>query len=88
MKKGFDRPVDRSVELGLGLCYQQSVYGGWGHWLRDAGRGLWRAARLSPEARVIADIAVIGKPKPTTEALRHGERTRAEDRKQLMDKAC
>lgn len=26
-KKNFDRPVDRSVELGLGFCYQQSVYG-------------------------------------------------------------
>jgi len=28
-KKGFDRPVDRSVELHFGLCLQQSVYGGW-----------------------------------------------------------
>jgi hypothetical protein len=27
-KKGFDRSVDRSVELGLGFCYQQSGYGG------------------------------------------------------------
>jgi hypothetical protein len=30
VKKGFDRSVDRSVELGLGLCFQQNVYGGWG----------------------------------------------------------
>jgi hypothetical protein len=28
-KKGFDRPVDRSVELGFGFCFQQSTYGGW-----------------------------------------------------------
>jgi len=52
-KKGFDRSVDRSVELGLGFCYQQSVYGGWGHWVRDAGRG----TQISPESRVIAVIA-------------------------------
>jgi len=25
-KKAFDRSVDRSVELRLGLCYQQNVY--------------------------------------------------------------
>jgi hypothetical protein len=24
-KYGFDRPVDRSVELVLGFCYQQNV---------------------------------------------------------------
>jgi hypothetical protein len=29
MKNGFDRPVDRSVELGLSYCFQQSGYGGW-----------------------------------------------------------
>jgi hypothetical protein len=29
-KKGFDRSVDRSVELGFDLCFQQNVYGGWG----------------------------------------------------------
>jgi hypothetical protein len=44
-KKGFDRSVDSSVELGFGLCFQQIVYGGVGRWLRDAGRGLWRAKR-------------------------------------------
>jgi hypothetical protein len=46
-----------------------------GHRQRDA-------ARIAPIAGIaeIADIAVIGKPKPTTEALRHGERTRANDR--------
>jgi hypothetical protein len=38
-KKGFDRPVDRSVELHFGLCLQQSVYGGVGVWLKDIGRG-------------------------------------------------
>jgi len=27
-KKGFDRPVDRSVELGFGFCLQQSSMGG------------------------------------------------------------
>jgi len=48
-KKGFDRSVDRAVELGLGLCYQQNAY---------RGVGWARAARLSPESR---DIAVIGK---------------------------
>jgi hypothetical protein len=40
MKNGFDRPVDRSAELGLGLCFQQNLYGGWGRWLKDAGRRL------------------------------------------------
>ena len=39
-KRGFDRSVDRSVELGFGFCFQQSGYGGWGPWLRNAGRGL------------------------------------------------
>jgi hypothetical protein len=29
-KKGFDRSVDRSVELHFGFCFQQSAYGGWG----------------------------------------------------------
>jgi hypothetical protein len=29
-KKSFDRSVDRAVELGLGFCFQQNVYGGWG----------------------------------------------------------
>jgi hypothetical protein len=38
-KKGFDRSVDRSVELGFDLCHQQIVYGGVGRWLKDAGRG-------------------------------------------------
>jgi hypothetical protein len=28
-KKGFDRSVDRSVELGFDLCFQQNAYGGW-----------------------------------------------------------
>jgi len=30
VKKGFDRSVDSTVELGLSFCFQQSVYGGWG----------------------------------------------------------
>jgi hypothetical protein len=30
VKKGFDRSVDRAVELGLGLCFQQNGYRGWG----------------------------------------------------------
>jgi hypothetical protein len=29
VKKGFDRAVDRSVELGLGFCFEQRSYGGW-----------------------------------------------------------
>src|SRR6478609_4641258 len=29
-KKGFDRSVDSSVELGFGFCFQQNTYGGWG----------------------------------------------------------
>jgi hypothetical protein len=29
-KKGFDRSVDRTVELGFGVCFQQNAYGGWG----------------------------------------------------------
>jgi hypothetical protein len=29
-KKGFDRSVDSAVELGLGVCFQQNAYGGWG----------------------------------------------------------
>jgi hypothetical protein len=29
-KKGFDRSVDRAVELGFGFCFQQKCYGGWG----------------------------------------------------------
>jgi hypothetical protein len=28
-KKGFDRSVDRAVELGFGLWFQQKRYGGW-----------------------------------------------------------
>jgi hypothetical protein len=28
-KKGFDRSVDRSVELGFDFCFQQNAYGGW-----------------------------------------------------------
>ncbi len=28
-KKGFDRPVDRSVELRFGLCFQQRSTPGW-----------------------------------------------------------
>jgi hypothetical protein len=28
-KKELQPLGDRSVELGLGLCFQQSVYGGW-----------------------------------------------------------
>jgi hypothetical protein len=27
-KKWFDRSVDRSVELGFDVCFQQNVYGG------------------------------------------------------------
>jgi hypothetical protein len=27
IKNGFDRPVDRSVELGFGLCFQQNLMG-------------------------------------------------------------
>jgi len=42
---------------------------GVGIWLRDAGRGL----QESPESRGIADIAVIGESKSTTETPRHGE---------------
>jgi hypothetical protein len=38
--KGFDSSVDSTVELGLGFCFQQRVYGV-GIWLKDAGRGLW-----------------------------------------------
>jgi hypothetical protein len=29
-KKGFDRSVDSSVELGFDFCFQQNAYGGWG----------------------------------------------------------
>jgi hypothetical protein len=28
-KKGFDRSVDRTVELGFDFCFQQDGYGGW-----------------------------------------------------------
>ena len=28
-KKGFDRSVDSSVELGFDFCFQQNAYGGW-----------------------------------------------------------
>jgi hypothetical protein len=28
-KKGFDRSVDRSVELHFDFCFQQNAYGGW-----------------------------------------------------------
>jgi hypothetical protein len=34
----LNRSVDRAVELGLSFCFQQSAMGGWGLWLRDAGR--------------------------------------------------
>jgi hypothetical protein len=52
-KKGLRPFGHRSVELGFGLCFQQSVYGGWDRGYKDAGRGL----QESPESRVIADIA-------------------------------
>jgi hypothetical protein len=29
VEKGFDRSVDRPVELGFGVCFQQNAYGGW-----------------------------------------------------------
>jgi len=29
-KKGFDRSVDRPVELRFDFCFQQNAYGGWG----------------------------------------------------------
>jgi hypothetical protein len=61
VKKSFDRPVDRSVELGVGFCFQQRCYAGVGSWLKDAGRGLAREARLSSRWSVIAGI---GKTKP------------------------
>jgi hypothetical protein len=64
MKNGFDRPVDRSVELHLSLCLQQNGYPRVGGGLRDAGRGLAREARLSPTSPT---SRVIGKQK-TTEA--------------------
>jgi len=38
-KKGFDRSVDRSVELGLGLCYQQKSYPRVGRGLRGQAEG-------------------------------------------------
>jgi hypothetical protein len=38
-KKGFDRSVDRSVELRLGLCYQQKSYPGVGRGLRGQAEG-------------------------------------------------
>jgi hypothetical protein len=51
------RPVgDRSVELGLGFCFQQSVYPRVGYVAGNAGRGLQK----SPTSRL---IAVIGKSK-------------------------
>jgi hypothetical protein len=28
-KTGFDRSVDRTVELGFDFCFQQNAYGGW-----------------------------------------------------------
>jgi hypothetical protein len=28
-KKGFDRSVDRTVELRFDFCFQQNAYGGW-----------------------------------------------------------
>jgi len=39
-KNGFDRSVDRSVELHFGLCFQQRRMGGGVFWLKDTGRGL------------------------------------------------
>jgi hypothetical protein len=29
-KNGFDRSVDRAVELWFGVCFQQNAYRGWG----------------------------------------------------------
>jgi hypothetical protein len=68
-KNGFRPLGHRSVELHFSFCFQQRSMGGWGLWLRDAGRGLARVARLSPESREIADIADIadnGKAKTET----------------------
>jgi hypothetical protein len=67
-KKGFDRSVDRAVELGLDFCFQQNVYRGWGG-ARSAPiarnptpAGQRRPGLGTPESPRSRDIAVIGKP--------------------------
>jgi len=57
-KKSFDRSVDSPVELHFTFCFQQNLWGV-GQWLRNAGRGSQKSTR----SHVIADFAVIGKPK-------------------------
>jgi hypothetical protein len=49
-KKGFDRSVDRSVELGFGFCFQQKCY---------RGVGLLAERRRQRVADAIAGIAKI-----------------------------
>jgi hypothetical protein len=39
-KKGFDRSVNRSVELRFGVCFQENVLWGVGSWAGYIGRGL------------------------------------------------
>jgi hypothetical protein len=61
------RPVgDRSVELGLGFCFQQSVYPRVGYVAGNAGRGLQK----SPRSRLIAGIG-----KDNTSPLIHTDNT-------------
>jgi len=65
-KKGFDRSVDRPVELHFGVCFQQRSIGGWGLWLRTQAEGCGDRARLSPWSPKSHVIAVIGKPRTLT----------------------
>jgi len=39
IKNGFDRSVDRSVELHFAFCLQQKLYGGWGRGCRTQAEG-------------------------------------------------
>jgi len=40
--------VARAVELRLGLCFPQNLYGGWYPWLRDAGNGACKVRKNEP----------------------------------------
>jgi hypothetical protein len=59
------RPLGRQYcRIGVGLLLSTKRPGGWGIWLKDAGRGL-RAEHAIAEIAVIADIADIARDRKT-----------------------
>jgi hypothetical protein len=55
--KNIEKEPRQPFEFRFGFCFQQNVYGGWGRWLKDAGRGLARESAPIAVIAVIANIA-------------------------------